>query len=126
LRNPLLSKQLRDNLEFLEQPRYTERDSTVVFNKLFKLYLFLQLFLSRQEKTTEGISKLSSVLKDGGEQLSESASKVVEEMKMSETFKKGQQVSEDIGKSAQEAFTKVKEQSEEISKTEAAKTVTKV
>ena len=47
-------------------------------------------------------------------------------MKMSETFKKGQQVSEDIGKSAQEAFTKVKEQSEEISKTEAAKTVTKV
>ena len=29
-----------------------------------------------QEKTSEGISKISSVLKDGGEQLSESASKV--------------------------------------------------
>jgi hypothetical protein len=32
--------------------------------------------LSHQEKTNEGISKISSVLKDGGEQLSESASKV--------------------------------------------------
>ena len=29
-----------------------------------------------QEKTSEGISKISSALKDGGEQLSESASKV--------------------------------------------------
>ena len=29
-----------------------------------------------QERTSEGISKLSTVLKDGGEQLSESASKV--------------------------------------------------
>ncbi|XP_028407109.1 mitochondrial import inner membrane translocase subunit TIM44-like [Dendronephthya gigantea] len=78
-----------------------------------------------KEKTSEGISKISSVLKDGSEQLSESASKVVDDVKSSETYKRGQQVSEELGRSAQEAFTKVKEHSEELGKTEAAKTVTK-
>lgn len=76
-----------------------------------------------KERTSEGVTKLSSTLKDGGEQLSEKASKVVEEIKLSETFKRGQQVSEELSKSAQETFSKVKEHGEELGKTETLKTV---
>lgn len=78
-----------------------------------------------KERTSEGVSKLSLTLKDSGEQLSEKASKVVEEIKSTETYKKGQQVSEELGKSAQETFFKVKEHGEELGKTETLKTVSK-
>ena len=114
-------KDMQENIKkFQEQAEKLEESSA--FKTAKKQFGVLG---TAKEKTTEGLSKLSSVLKDGGEQLSESASKVVKDMKMSETFKKGQQVSEELGKSAQEAFTKVKEQSEELGKTEAGKTVTK-
>lgn len=114
-------KNMQDNIKkFQEEAEKLEESSA--FKSAKRQF---GVFGTAKEKTSEGISKISSVLKDGGEQLSESASKVVEEMKLSETFRKGQQVSEEFGKSAQEAFAKVKEQSEELGKTEAAKTVTK-
>ncbi|XP_046864317.1 LOW QUALITY PROTEIN: mitochondrial import inner membrane translocase subunit TIM44-like [Xenia sp. Carnegie-2017] len=100
------AKSLRNHLH-LEQP-----------NKIWS-------FGDVKEQTSQGISKISSFLKDGGDQLSESASKVVKEVKSSETFRKGQEISEELGRSAQEAYKQVKEQGEEIRKTETAKTVTK-
>lgn len=114
-------KEMQDNIKkFQEKAEKFEKSST--FKSAKKQFGIINAV---KERTSEGVSKLSSTVKDGGEQLSEKASKVAEEIKLSEAFKKGQQISEELGKSAQETFYKVKEHGEELGKTETVKTVSK-
>eukprot|EP00795_Rhopilema_esculentum_P006312 gene6312-11739_t len=114
-------KALQDNIKQFQQEAKKYEETEAV-----KLAKERMSFMGKVKKNVQSYSdQVSKTVKSSSENLSSSVGKIYDDAKQSDIFKKTQEFSEEVGKTAKDAASKISQQSEEIGKTEAFKTVSK-
>lgn len=111
-------KQMQENLrKFQEQAKQFEESDTLRSAKS-KFSVFSQL----KETVSPYTNKLEETIKETSKVASSTIGQIYKDATESDVFKKGKEMTEELGKSAKDAASKVSKQGEEIGKTDTYKT----
>jgi len=114
-------KQLQENLKKFQKETKKIEESDVLQGAKSKLSVFGQI----KEKASPYAAKVQESIQEASKATSDTVGKLYKEASESDVVKKGQEVTDELGKSAKEAASKISEQTEQIEKTETFKQASK-